>query len=389
MKRFLMLLAAMTVVGAAFAAPEGSPGDVASEKQTTPTTSAGTRAPEMKLSPGTIEFIDVDEMRIRDSSGFNWMHFYKKYRENGEPWSEAWFSSDGGFTFLLNLVNKQEKEVGVRFFKGDHPNQWCILIPSQPGYKFAIIRDALIDAFVLDEDGRLIIGRLPPNDYGPPEGRFHVRGMVDEVQALVEANGSQTENIFEVSSKGRAEKHLVVSGDGNVGIGTTSPSARLDVNGPIHQRGTALHADIAEAFSYNGELEAGDVVVIDVNDTVKVRRSREPYQTGVVGVVSSTPALMISPQSDEKTMPIAMSGRVNIKVTNENGPIKVGDLLTTSSTPGYAMKFASLEPQEGMTVRELAQIIDTNEKRRNSIVGKALQPCNTATGQIMALIQTL
>lgn len=40
----------------------------------------------------------------------------------------------------------------------------------------------------------------------------------------------------------------------------------------------------------------------------------------------------------DSEVPLAVVGIVPCKVTTENGPILVGDLLVTSSTPGYAMK---------------------------------------------------
>lgn len=43
------------------------------------------------------------------------------------------------------------------------------------------------------------------------------------------------------------------------------------------------------------------------------------------------------------TVPMALAGQVLVKATAGNGPIEKGDLLTTSSTPGYAMKFKLLE----------------------------------------------
>jgi len=57
-------------------------------------------------------------------------------------------------------------------------------------------------------------------------------------------------------------------------------------------------------------------------------------------VVSSVPAITIGSIDDNETsaVPVALSGRVPVKVNTENGPIKVGDPLTSSSTPGVAMK---------------------------------------------------
>ena len=346
----------------------------------------------IELSPGedvgihpihTLNFSNVNALNIQDTSGFPWLRFFKGYQhsEHDAYWHEAYFVSNGGFTFLLNLMNtRDDKEVGIRLWKGDHPNQWCILIPSQPGYKFAIIRDALIDAFVLDEDGRLIIGRLPPNDYGPPEGRFHVRGMIDEIQAVVEASAKQSDDIFEVTSNGRKSKHFVVSAEGDVGVGADAPRAKLDIGGTAH------HTDLAREFPYNGELEPGEIAVIDTNDRLKVKRSEKAYETAIAGVVSRSPAIRISPQNHEPTAPLTLSGSISVKVTDENGPIEAGDALTTSSTSGCGMKCQLLEAQSGMGSHDIIELINENERRRSAVLGKALEPLTQSTGEIMALV---
>lgn len=51
-----------------------------------------------------------------------------------------------------------------------------------------------------------------------------------------------------------AVPEFLISSDGNVGIGTTSPAGKLDVNGSIYQRGTVLHADYV--FEPDYELES-------------------------------------------------------------------------------------------------------------------------------------
>ena len=67
--------------------------------------------------------------------------------------------------------------------------------------------------------------------------------------------------------------------------------------------------------------------------------------------------------------PIALAGRVPCKVTDENGPIRRGDLLTTSSTPGHAMRAD----------------IDSFDKI-GSVIGKALEPMESGTGVIEVLV---
>lgn len=83
---------------------------------------------------------------------------------------------------------------------------------------------------------------------------------------------------------------------------------------------------------------AGDVVVVD--QTGLVRKSSKAHSPFVVGVVSTKPAHVLRNMIKD-SVPVALSGIVPCKVTNENGVIRPGDLLVTSSTPGHAMKASS------------------------------------------------
>ena len=67
-------------------------------------------------------------------------------------------------------------------------------------------------------------------------------------------------------------------------------------------------------------------------------------------------------------MPIALMGKVYCKVDASYGAIEVGDLLTTSPTPGHAMK------------------ADDPLKAFGAVIGKALQPLELGQGLIPILI---
>jgi len=185
---------------------------------------------------------------IEDASGYPWFRLLDGELTNNAK--EAYFASNiPNGTFLLNVVNEAEDgELGIRFFKGSHPNQWLLMIPrDRDEYKFTIIRDALFDAFVLDEDGRLLLGRLPPNVYGPALARFHVKGEVDEVQVRIEANDEQTTDIFRVVGGDGTSEYLTVTATGGVRIGQKD-----------RPQGLVLH-DTADGRAYeltvsNGEL---------------------------------------------------------------------------------------------------------------------------------------
>lgn len=137
--------------------------------------------------------------------------------------------------------------------------------------------------------------------------------------------------------------------------------------------------DLAEVTSVcaDDRLEQGDVVVIDREDGTRVRRSARAHDPGVYGIVSSyhQAAMVIGGFGGPEEMmhatdkrPIALVGRVKVKVSTENGPIAVGDLLTTSSTPGHAMRCTDPGKHPG------------------AIAGKALEAFTAETGIITALV---
>jgi hypothetical protein len=96
--------------------------------------------------------------------------------------------------------------------------------------------------------------------------------------------------------------------------------------------------DIAEKFSSTQSLTAGDVVSIDVNNNEYVVKSTGQNENLMIGVVSTSPGITLG--EGGPGYPIALSGRVPVKVTDEGGAIAAGDYLTSSSTPGYAKKAA-------------------------------------------------
>lgn len=100
-------------------------------------------------------------------------------------------------------------------------------------------------------------------------------------------------------------------------------------------------ADLAEIYTTNDEtLEAGDVVSIDPDLKTGVKKSLNILDKNVLGIVSIRPGMLIGGVDKEgiKAVPVALSGRVPIKVIKENGTIEPGDYLSPSSTLGVAMK---------------------------------------------------
>ena len=166
---------------------------------------------------------------------------------------------------------------------------------------------------------------------------------------------NSTLNPFAVYTAGGSSPSIQVAANGNVGIGTRSPGSTLEVNGSLKFTGQAgtqtmpwtgvlCGGDYAEAVdTTRGKetYEPGDVLVITEGEDADVKKSTEAYSTTVAGIFATKPGVIGRRQTlpkDGDEVPMAMIGIVPTKVTAENGPIRRGDLLVTSSRSGYAMK---------------------------------------------------
>jgi hypothetical protein len=158
-------------------------------------------------------------------------------------------------------------------------------------------------------------------------------------------------------------------------IGRPGGPASLSVNGDVEVTGDIrlLGADCAENFDVS-EVEAaapGTVMVIDQEGTLKL--SEQAYDKRVAGVVSGaegykTGIVLDQQESEADRMPVALMGKVACKVDARHSPIEVGDLLTTSSTPGHAMK------------------ADDPLRAFGAVIGKALHSLKGGQGIIPVLI---
>lgn len=120
-------------------------------------------------------------------------------------------------------------------------------------------------------------------------------------------------------------------------------------------------ADLAEYYTAGDQtIEEGEVVIIDEIDATSsgiLYKTTIPYDRRVVGVISTDPGLILgSPDIDPVKMSqqrkLALTGRVPVKVTTQNGDIKVGDYLTSSQHPGIAMKATKAGPVIGQALND-------------------------------------
>jgi len=113
----------------------------------------------------------------------------------------------------------------------------------------------------------------------------------------------------------------------------------LKIEGGFVAGDGSRYDDVAEIISVSdATIEPGDVVVVDPANDKSVIKSQNSYQTSVLGVISEKGGILLGGDSDTFKKPIALVGRVPVKISVENGAIKRGDPLTSSSLPGHAMK---------------------------------------------------
>lgn len=158
----------------------------------------------------------------------------------------------------------------------------------------------------------------------------------------------------------------------DIRIGADTPAVfRVERTGNVFADGAYYsgNADIAERIDISEPVEPGDVVELDPDHLGQYRKTRQAYSQLVAGVISTMPGMTLANLNQADSRPLlALLGRVLVKVITENGPIRPGDLLVSSSTSGYAMRCTKTAECEG------------------AVIGKALEPLERGMGLILMLL---
>jgi hypothetical protein len=148
-----------------------------------------------------------------------------------------------------------------------------------------------------------------------------------------------------------------------------------DVNAEDNEGLTPLEAaGLTETDAGPPDIVPGMLVCIDPLHPGTLTLSREAYDRRVVGIISGAgdlaPGMHLSANNDKlgEGHPVALSGRVYCWADATAGPIQPGDFLTTSNTPGHAMKVTDFERAQG------------------AIVGKAMTSLEKGKGLVLAFV---
>jgi hypothetical protein len=177
---------------------------------------------------------------------------------------------------------------------------------------------------------------------------------------------------------------MKVLANGDVGVGTDAPQARLDVVGTtrtcvlqitggcdLAERLTVCEGEEANAF----HVEPGMAVSIDPTRTRRFKLSDEPYDRKRVGIISGgngvKPGLLLQDDGNPTVagdQPVALTGQVWCHGDASFGAIHPGDLITTSRTPGHVMKVTDFD------------------KARFAVLGQALTGLEEGRGWVQILV---
>ncbi|TSC85695.1 MAG: replicative DNA helicase [Microgenomates group bacterium Gr01-1014_7] len=160
----------------------------------------------------------------------------------------------------------------------------------------------------------------------------------------------------------------------------------IDASGSAKLAGTITSEsgafDVSEDYPVSDEsIEAADVVSVASSSSAlspTVEKSQKPYDENLVGIISSQPGVILSGNTQGRA--VALAGRVPVKVSTENGAIGVGDYLTSSSTPGVAMKAT----RPGQVVgKALESFGNENCNIENSL---KIENCKLKIGKILVFV---
>jgi len=267
-------------------------------------------------------------------------------------------------TLNQNVLMDSGKHGWAFYFNGDETDAFYIYTKPTTGGDYYPL--------VLKRDGRL---KLSNGGFVPPgTNQLEVQvAFASYVGAVIKAAVSQSANLQEWQDSSGAKLSWVDNG-GNLYVGTATSPRNINATGTITGGNIVIkYQDVAEWVPSTAKLPTGTVVVLDSTKSNQVVASTVSYDTRVAGVVSEQPGIALGEKGESKVL-VATTGRVRVKVDATRGQIHIGDLLVTSDIPGLAMKSKPVN-LGGVQIH-----------RPGTLIGKALEPLEKGSGEILVLL---
>lgn len=238
---------------------------------------------------------------------------------------------------------------------------------------------AAVQGTLTGNGGTGVLGTGPANGVIGQSTGNGSSGVFGESATGPGVSGSSTSSVGvdAMTQSGPAALRAVHAGGGLAGLfgGNVQVARNLSVDGDIEVKGDIrlTNADCAEDFDVSGPDKAEPGTVMVLGHEGALSESQQAYDKRVAGVISGAgdykPGIVLDKrQTQGNRQPIALMGKVFCKVDASYAPIEVGDLLTTSSTLGHAMR------------------ADDQMKAFGAVIGKALRPLKEGQGLIPILI---
>ncbi len=210
--------------------------------------------------------------------------------------------------------------------------------------------------FVLNPSGTPVFGAIPSDSSGSTVAPYS--GLLTWGNSTGVTSGAGIRGLAGVFP----------DNSGFIAVVNSSGTAGTQIGGNFGVRTAA--GDLAEAFPARS-AEPGAVMSIDPAGTGALVVASQPYDRRVAGVVSGakgySPGVTLRGLAEIQGVTVTLSGTTYCLASDVNGPVRAGDLLTTSSVPGHAMRASDLD------------------RARGAILGKAMEDLKGSRGHVLIL----
>ena len=166
--------------------------------------------------------------------------------------------------------------------------------------------------------------------------------------------GSVADNDLSLTG-GTMSGSILVNADNQYDLGSSTNQWRTIYGHEVE----ATFADLAERYATDAPYAVGTVVVF--GGEAEITLTSEEMDVSVAGIISGAPALkMNAAAGNNETHPyVALRGRVPCQVI---GPVRKGDLIVTSSTPGFGKSVGKRDLGHAVFAKAIETNLDEGRK---------------------------